>query len=216
MQRWTATAEISRVPDKGDNIYLLSEKGDGSFSGFRDKISWLAQLNFESNKDTVRPLRMERLVSDKNGKLLARESQEFDFRQGKVGYKYINALTGQQTKKEIDFKGDIANRLMLGLYIQKFLENGRRRGTVYILSSEPRLYRVTIRIVGKEEVDVGGSKRQAYKLCLEPELGLLNVLKIVLPKAYVWHSSEPPFEWLRYRGLENDITSPRVEIKALN
>jgi hypothetical protein len=214
-ERWLASAEISCV-DKASNKYMLIEKGQGYFSGFRNRISWVAELEFESTDDAVRPFKAVRHIFDEQGEMLAAEIQEFDFKNNKLVYSYEEFFTERKIKKEFNFQGDIVNRLILGLYIQKFLENGKKEKAVNMFTAEPHLYRINIRVIGKEELSINGQKKIAYKLCLDPDLGLLSVLKTLLPKVYVWHSSLPSFEWLQYKGLENDLSSPRVEIRTLD
>jgi len=120
----------------------------------------------------------------------------------------------KKIEKTFKFKDDIVTRLILGLYIQKFLENGETEKTVELVSSEPQLYKVNIRITGEEKIDINGREKIAYKLCLDPDIGLLNIFKFFISKTYVWHSSVPDFEWLKYVGLENTISSPKVEIRT--
>lgn len=213
-ERWKAATEITHSSDKGEDVYTLIEKGEGYFSGFKGKISWTAKLEFISTKDTVRPLGMEKQIFDEDGKVIARQKQEFDFTNKKTTCSYENLVTKRKTAKVFKFKGDIVNRLILGLYVQKFLENGKREQTVSILSDEPCLYKVNIKVIGEEEIKCNGREKIAYKLSLDPDIGLLNIFKVILPKAYVWHSAAPHFEWLKYVGLENSICSPRVEIRT--
>jgi len=214
-ERWSAETEITRSESGRKDVYTLTEKGKGYYSGFKDKVSWTAVLEFESNDRRVRPLRMEKRTFSEEGGPIALEIQEFDFTDERVTCIHEDLSGGTRREKAFRIKGDIANRLILGLYVQKFLENAIRRREIYMLSSEPRLYRIDIKVVGEEELDINGRERAAYKLCLDPDLGLFNMLKVVLPKAYAWHSAVPKFEWLKYVGLEGSVSSPKVEIRTL-
>lgn len=215
-ERWKADTEIGPSPDGEDDIYVITEKGEGLYSGFKGKVSWTARLKFYAKGNAVRPLEMERDVLGADGEALFRETQLFDHEKGKVVFEKTNACGKKVRHRELRFKGDVVNRLILGMYIQKFLESGKSSGSVELLSGEPGLYKVTIRVAGKETIRVNGRDREAYKLCLDPELGLLSVVKVMLPKAFVWHSAKPEFEWLRYKGLEESLDSPRVEINTLD
>jgi hypothetical protein len=94
------------------------------------------------------------------------------------------------------------------------LERGQREEPLVFLSNEPRLYTVKLKVIGEDDITINGIKKKAFKLCLDPQLGALNFVKTVIPKSYVWHSRTPEFEWLRYRGLENSLGSPMVEITS--
>lgn len=211
-ERWKGETEISHT-DKKD-IYLLTERGKGHFSGFKDRISWTAKLIFLSTEDTIKPLKMEKQTFNQEGKLIVRQTQKFDFTNRKAIYRYENLITKRKMEKVFRFKGDIVSRLVLGLYVQKFLKNGEREQTVSILSDGPSLYRVRIKVIGEEKIECNGRKKMAYKLCLDPDMGLLNIFKFVLPKVYTYHSVTPHYEWLKYIGLESNIASPKVEIRT--
>jgi len=211
-ERWTASTEIVSAPESGNDTYILVEKGAGILSGFKEKVSWEARLEFESTKDIVRPIFMENKVFDDKGGVIFIEKEEFDNKTGKVRCVNEDHRRNKTRRAEFDFKGEIANRLILGLYIQKFLENGLDERALVLLSSEPRLYAVKLKIMGKEDVIINGVKKTAFKICLDPELGIFNFVKTVIPKAYVWHSAAPKFEWLKYSGFESNPGSPLVEI----
>lgn len=215
-QRWQATTEISAPADRQKGHYLLVEKGDGYYSGFKGKVSWVATLDFQSNENIVRPLKMRKEVFDATRQRVALETQEFDYADNTVEIIYEDLVLEKKRQARFKFSGDIANQLILGLYVQKFLEQGKQQTMVEIVSGEPRIYKVRLRQVKKENIDISGRSYAAYKLCLDPELGLLSVAKIFLPKAYVWHSSLPKFEWLKYKGLEASLDSPQVEIRTLD
>ena len=215
-KRWSAETEITRSGGDRQDVYTLTEKGKGYYSGFKGKVSWVAALEFESNENAVKPLRMERRTISEEGEPIALEVQEFDFVNKKVTCIYEDLVKGSKRKKIFKIKGDIANRLILGLYVQKFLENGKKKQTVYMLSGEPSLYKINIKVLDKEKININGREKPAYRLCLDPDLGLFNVLKVILPKAYVWHSAAPKFEWLKYVGLEGSVSSPKVEIRTLD
>ena len=74
------------------------------------------------------------------------------------------------------------------------------------------LYRVTLRVVNKEEVSVNGKKREAYKILIDPEIGFFSPVKAFITKNYEWYSCEPPYEWLKFKGLESSMSSPVVEM----
>jgi hypothetical protein len=211
-ERWSASADIVRAPDKGRDSYVLTEKGAGILSGFKGKVSWEARLEFESTGEMVKPVSMENRVFDSKNKLIVTEREEFDYDANKARHIREDALRKKEKRTEYSFKGDIVNKMILGLYIQKFLEHGREERSLTFLSNEPRLYEVKLKVVNKEEVVINGVSREAFRLCLDPKLGVLDFIKVIIPKAYVWHSAMPKFEWLKYRGLENSLGSPMVEI----
>ena len=208
-QRWFANTEIKH---KQGDVYILAESGEGNYSGFDVKVSWLAELEFESNESIVKPLRMKKYVFNEHGDALVNESQEFDFDKNIVTCVRENIPEKSFKTKKFKFDKDMVNRLLLGLYIQKLLEQGKSQHKVQMVTGEPGFYNIEIKIVDEEIVEINGKAVKAYKICLDPTLGIFDFVKIFLPKAYVWHSANPNFEWLMYKGLEGDINSPRVEV----
>jgi hypothetical protein len=211
-KRWQATAEIR---NKEGNIYVITEKLDGRYYGFKGPISWLAREEFERTGDTVRPIGMDQRIFDQSGKMIAVRRQTFDFTKKVVTCTYDDLTKNTSVTKKFIFNEEVINRLLQGLYVQKFLENGETSKDVQFITLDPALYYLELRVVAKEEIEISGQKRKAYKILFDPQFGIFNPAKVFLPKAVVWHSAEPPFELLKYKGIETSISSPEVEIITL-
>ncbi|MDD5503856.1 MAG: hypothetical protein PHV77_00890 [Candidatus Omnitrophica bacterium] len=211
--RWSAVTDILFSPESEKGVNKIIESGSGIYSGFKDKISWISELRYIDTGSSVKPLNSFTKIFDLSGRLISTEEQVFDFNKNKAFFTRCDTVTGKTSRQEFNFNGDVVNRLILALYVQQFLKTGQESAKVEMLSSEPRLIKCGLYIIGKEEIETGGARTMAYKLCLDPQLGLFNFVKVLIPKAYVWHSAEPDFEWLRYRGLEINLDSPIVEIE---
>ena len=82
----SAVAEIIALPSDLEGLFILTEKGKGRFTGYEDRISWTAKLEFERKKDCIRPLKLENRIFDKDGREIAVETQEFDYKNQKAAY----------------------------------------------------------------------------------------------------------------------------------
>jgi hypothetical protein len=211
-RRWTATAEIRH---KEGDIYTIIEKMKGVYTNYRGEISWVATTDFERTKDAVKPLNMDQRIFNAAGKLIAISKQSFDYDTKVVTCTYEDLVMDTVSKKEFAFTGDIINRLLQGLCGQKLIEAGLASKEMQVISPEPAIYNIRLEMVGRDDIEVNGVKRSAYKLCFDPQLGMFDFVKVFLPKSYAWHSAEPIFEWLRYEGLESGVDSPSVEILSL-
>jgi hypothetical protein len=211
--RWHASTEIFSFSEKGEGVNMLVERGRGVYGGFKEEISWQSELEYIRQDGEIRPVKSRTETFNALKELIYIESQEFDYDSGIATFKGDDKKSGKEYKEVFEIKEDIVNRLMLGLYIQQFLRSGKQEATIQMLSNEPRLTKCRLYIIGEEDIEVAGENRKAYKLCLDPQLGLFNFVKIFIPKAYVWHSSSPDFQWLQYKGLEMNLSSPIVEIK---
>ena len=212
--RWTAKVVIRHLTDDPDDIFVLTEDGTGYYSGFEDQISWTSVLRFKSTDDTVRPIIVEKRVFNKDRELLVIETQEFDYTDKKILCIRQDKVKNRETTREFRFSSDPINRLALSLYLQKLLSNGIRERRVDLLTADPSLVSVDIKIIKEEIVDIHNKELPAFKICLDPNLGLLSIFKVLLPKAYTWHLAEGDFAWLRYKGPESSPTSIKVLIET--
>lgn len=212
-ERWHATSTVVLSEEKDKLVNLLTEKGEGMQSGYEGKISWTTTLEYQILEGSVKPLEMERTVFDEQDQLIAVEYQRFDYSNNKVLFEAENMITKKKIKKEMGFSGDIVNRLSLVIYTKQFLKDGKKEATVTMLTDDPMLFKLKIKVIGTEELDVDHHKEKAYKILLDPQLGMLDVVKIFLPKMYIWNDSGPSFDWLKYVGPETTSKSPIVEIE---
>lgn len=212
---WEAAVTIT--PSDGDPYtYILVEKGKGRFSGYKGESSRKSEMRFISKSGSIRPLGMKSEVFSPEGRLIAETKQEFDPSGASVACCARDLVKGTCRTRSFKLKGDTINRLLTGLYTRQMIEEGGKEKTVNMLSEEPALYRVTLRVTGKETIEVNGRQREAFKVCIDPNIGLLTPVKVFLPKNYTWFSCEPPYEWLKFVGLEESIDSPMVEITTLD
>ncbi len=212
-ERWQAEVDIKKSGREG--VYLLTEKGEGIYTGFDGRIRWKSEMEFESDASGVRPLVCVRRIFDKDGNALAVQTQRFDLEDGKAVIIAEDLAKGTKKQKTFRFKNDPVNRLLLGLYIRKFLERGKRDARIDLFSNEPAHYKVDLRVIDTGKIEINGRQKETFRLCLDPDLGLFGIVKFVLPKAYVWHSTAPEYKWLRYKGLERGPGSPKVEIRTM-
>jgi len=212
-ERWHATSTVVMSGAKDRPIHLLTEKGEGRKNGYNGKVSWTTTLEYEITDDTLRPIEMKTIVFDEDGYLLEVELQKFDHMNNTVLFESKNIPAKKTIRKKMEFKGDIVNRLTLVVYTRHFLKKGKREVTVTMLTNDPKLFKIRIKVIGTEELKVNGYKQNAFKIILDPQLGLMNVAKAFLPKMYIWNDTGPYFDWLKYEGPESSTESSVVVIK---
>jgi len=212
-KRWEGETEIRK---KEGDVYILTEKGEGVYSSFDGPISWVSEMEFESTEENVTPLKLVKRVFESGGNMIRLEKQDYDPANKSVTCLHKDIPRKISRTRHFKFTKDAVNKLLMRPYVQKMLEKGKRIANVQMVSEEPGFYNIDLNVIDIEEVQINGRKKRAYKLQFDPQLGLLNMAKVFFPKAYVWHSSEPEFEWLKYEGLEGDIRSEKVEITIEN
>jgi hypothetical protein len=211
--RWRADA---RITNERPGIYVMVEKAEGIYSSFNGRVSWVARMEFERTEDSIRPISMEKRVFDEKGGLIRLEKQEFDLANNNGICTHKEPKRNVSRTRNFKFNKDVVTRLSLGLYAQKFLESGKTSERLQMVSEEPNVYDIELRLLDKETIEVNGRKVTAYRLSIDPYLGLFGFVKVFLPKAYAWHSAGPKREWLRYAGLEGGINSAKVEVTVVD
>jgi len=208
-ERWRAEAQIKNI---GPDLYLMTEKARGVYSSFTGPVSWVAEMKFWRDEHNVRPVSLDKSVFDQNGKMIRRERQEFDLVNNTAICIHEDPTKNLFRTRKFKFNKNVVTRLSLGFYAQKFLKNGKTSERLQMVSEEPNVYDIELRLLGKEAIRIGGRKVAAYRLCIDPQLGALNFVKNFFPKSYGWHSAVPKYEWLGYEGLEGGLNSEKVEI----
>jgi len=208
-ERWQANTQIRK---KEGDIYILTQKGQGVYSSFNGPISWKSEMEFKSTDETVIPLKLVKRVFDEKGDTIRLEKQDYDPAANKVTCLHRDFPANISREKEFDLTKPAVNKLLLAPYVQKMLSAGKQLSKVQMVSEEPGLYDIDIKVVKTEDVEINDRKVKAIKLQFDPRLGLLNAAKVFFPKSYVWHSALPDHEWLKFQGLEGDISSVKAEV----
>ena len=212
---WEAAVTITPVAGES-GAYMLLEEGKGQYYGFEGETSCRSEMKFKGDKDGIRPAWMKRTVLSGSGKTLLEESQDFGRDGDTVRCVVRDPVRNSEKNRSFNYKGGAINKLLTGLYIRAMLEAGEQHRTVNIVNDEPAIYRLTMKVVGKEKIKVNGSEYEAFKVCIDPNIGLLSPAKAFIPRNYSWFSCEPPYRWLKFRGLETSISSPVVEITSMD
>lgn len=209
-KRWEAEATTRSLGKK--NTYILTEEGNGIYFGFDCPVSWKAETEFSDDGEKIAPLRMKKTVMSADGRTLFEGAQEFDAEKGEVTCLKRWTESGKEVKKSLRYKGDVVNDLLLGRYVKRFLKNGDRQKTFYLVTNDPDIYRIRAAIKDEEELDINGNKVTAYKIKIAPQGGLAAMFA---PPTYVWHLAREKFNWLKYKGAEDTLDSPEVEMETL-
>ncbi|MEW5758255.1 MAG: hypothetical protein AB1755_02115 [Candidatus Omnitrophota bacterium] len=208
--RWQAKAAISSA-DNIASIYKISEEAKGIYSGYDGEITRKTVVFYEkTTDDNYRILKSQTEFFTQDQKLILKELQTYDYANKKVYIEAEDYLKHKAKKGELEIRGQIANKLTLPLQIRKTLLANRKFEPIYFVSSKPALYKVDLRVIKEEELDFNNQKIKAYKILLDPDIGIFNILKFLVTNTFVWFNSDMPYELVKYEGLETDLGSERV------
>jgi hypothetical protein len=207
-RRWTAEWTMEPATEKGLPAVHFTEVGRGQYSGFTEPVSWTTDALWSADR-VFHPLRFEKTVKNSSGKVIATERKIFDPAKGTVDFERKREGYAAETRREATPPDTLAPEGIVG--IMRFLPFDHWQTTkVHLFSSEPKLYEMKIEMKGREHVTTPAGDFDCYKIELVPQLGALNLVKGLFPKAIFWFTVAPPHFWVRYEGPESGAGTPRV------
>lgn len=211
---WEST--VTTAPVKGEpGAYIITEEGKGRYYGFEGETSCRSETKYTGGNEGIRPAWLKRTVLSLSGKTLLEETQDYGTGKDEVRCTVKDFAKGSEKSRSFKYKGGMINKMLTGATVRSMLDAGEKQRVVNIVNEEPAVYSVTIRVEGREKITVNGREQDAFRVCIDPNIGLLSPVKAFIPKNYSWYSCEPPYRWLRFKGLEASISSPVVEMTAL-
>jgi hypothetical protein len=207
-QRWTADWTMEPAIDHGLPAVHFTEVGRGQYSGYNEPISWTIDAVWSSDR-VFRPLRFEKTIKNSSGQVIGTERKIFD--PAKDSVEFVRTREGRATESRHSATpaDTLAPEGIVG--IMRFLPfDNWRPVTVHLFSNEPKLYEMKIEMKGRERVRTPAGEFDCYKIELVPQLGALNLVKGLFPKAIFWFTVAPPHFWVKYEGPESGAGTPHV------
>ena len=207
--RWRNEWTMERSTLNGRRIIRFTERGNGRYSPFEREVRWNVETAWTAEESFL-PLQTERVVTDAAGRRLMRERKSFNFDGGAVEIDREDGPSGPQSRRSIKIPPDTLAVDGIAGALRALPFERPRPFQAHLLSNEPRLYEVSVEARGRERVRTPAGEFECYKVELVPGLGVLNLFRFAIPKAYFWFSVDPTHFWVRYEGLENGRGTPEV------
>ena len=206
-------AAINCKTEEDQGQFTMVERGEGS-SGKYTNIRWEARTIFTLNNGLMQITQSVKQVFNKDGELLETVTKEFDLNAHTAVYRKTAEDGELITERTYPIEGPIVDDINLVHFIRGIYSDGDKRKfeSFYLLSNEPKLYKVNTKFIGQETLSLPGGEYEAMKLQLMADLGALTEIaaKVVTP-TYVWVSKDHPHHWLQYEGLESGRYSTKVK-----
>ncbi len=212
--RWKAEWTLEQITMDGQRVVRFTEAGQGRYSPFHQEVRWTVEAFWKAG-ETFSPLRFEKRVSDLNGRLLVRERKVFDRARGKVRFERQDSVAGTSVTKEMEVPPDTLAVEGIGTALRSLPFDPPRPFRTHLFTNEPALYEVTLQPRGRERVKTEAGEFECYKVELVPNLGLLSMFRVFVPKTYFWFTVAPPHFWVRYQGLESGLKTPHVVMELV-
>ena len=212
--RSNLTSSINRFSRDGKIFYKYTEHGKGDYDKYQD-VTWEIDAEMEEKEDFLYLLYANRIIRDKEGNIIVKYEKQFDYEKRKIHYISSDGKGNIIKKKNFPIKGKTTDNITLSYFLKTFVAHRSDKSyrSFYLISSEPRLYRIQIKVIGSEDLELPIGKIKAVKLRLIPDLGLLTGLSgVFIPPTYVWYTEQPPYIWLQYEGLETGLGSSHVVV----
>lgn len=190
---------------------VIFETGKGRYNGAKEPVFWTIEVHVRRG-DPGRFIHSTRVFTDSTGRELLR-NVERHYDQGQRQVMIMVSEPGPERPRMYEWtvKHDLGVPETLSLLVRHHLNRNFVSFPLTLVTSEPASYRATAYYRGEEEVTVPAGTYRCSKVELKVHLGLWGWLgRVFLPKTYLWHNVEYPFNWVKYEGLEAGLGSPYV------
>lgn len=193
--------------EKGEQYVLIEDNGSGIYGQDKKQKGWKTDAYIKVGPDSVAPYQVKQVIKNEAGKTIVELEKYYDAGAGKVFCK----VNGRP--REFAFHDDLIDREMFGLVLANYPLD-KKEIVLHLLTHEPTLYKITIRYLGNEKVNLAGREIDCYKLEMIPDLGALNLLGAFVPKTYFWYQLAAPHRFVRYEGLESGLGTPYIVMEV--
>lgn len=193
-------------------FHTFSQNGTGNYDKY-ENIAWESFAEMEEKEGFLYVIYSIRTIKDKDGFIIIKHEKHFDYDKQKIYYT-ASDVKGISIKKEtFPMKGLTTDNEALVAFMAFFANhlNDKKYKSFYLISNEPRLYRINIRIMKPEVLEINSVKIDTIKLRLIPDMGLLTgISNALIPPTFIWYTAKTPYKWLKYEGLETGLGSAHI------
>ena len=207
---WKSENSTEKMVQDGKLYLYITEKGEGIYGKDRSFKSWESNAYYLYDGTTVIPDQAKKVYKDEKGNVIQIIEKFYHPEQKTI----IVKVNGQE--RPFEYQDDVVDQDLLATAIGNYPYAEKRDFVFHILTNEPRLYPMNVKYVGEETLTVAGQSVASYKLQMVPDLGALNIFGAFVPKTYFWFSKAPPYNFLRYEGLESGLGTPYIVIETVN
>jgi hypothetical protein len=205
---WTADWGMEPTSVQDQKAVRFTEKGKGRLSTFPQEVEWSIVAVWLAG-DTFLPLDFEKTVTSIDGRPLLIERKHFNHDKRTVRFETIKAGRSPETKT-LEIPEDTLTVEGLAGVLRFATFDQSRPLSAHLLNNEPRVYDVTFELRGKERVKTPAGEFECYKVEMVPHVGVLNLFRPLLPKAFFWFTVPVPHDWIRYEGPESAPGTPNI------
>lgn len=201
---WKSTLAVKKINYQGKPAIFSKETGAGIYGADKKKLNWTSESHYFLEEGRLVPFQSKIIFQDEKGKTIKTLEKSFNLKSKKVTCSLI------RQKRWFDTRVDLIGIEVIGLALSNYPFEEKRDFVFYLLTNEPRVYKMTLKFCGRETINVSGTEFPAYKLEMIPDLGALGIFGAFVPKTYFWFKTTRPHQFLRYEGLESGLGTPYI------
>ena len=193
-------------------VFELYRSGRGKCDKYQN-ITWDTTAQLQEKEGFLYLLNSSCTAKDSQGTTIMRYDKEFDYDKKRITWRQRDAAGNIRKEARFPIKGRTTDDVTLMYFLKTYVANRAAPGyqTYYFLSNEPKLYKVNIKVIGTETINLPVGIKKAIKLKLTGDMGIIDdILDKYVPHTYVWYEDVPPYDWLQYEGLETSMQSANV------
>ncbi len=211
-ERSRLSISLRKISREDQIIYQISSRGKGDYDKYKG-ITWETTSEMEEKQNLLYPLQSITVIKETSGQVDVTHKRRFDYNRKKIFCSLSDIDGNIIEEKTLPLKGLTADSTTMTYVLKTYIahRDEEKCRDFYLLSDKGKLYRVTIKEIGTETLNLSSGKVECIKLRLIPNLGILTgVIGSLIPPTFVWYIDEPPYEWLQYQGLETGIGSTHI------
>jgi hypothetical protein len=197
---------------KPDGVTLIIT-GHGNYDTYTN-IRFVNKSRMEQ-EGIYRPLESESTLYDRQEKKVGGVRISYEYKEERIRFTRLKEDGAVDFERTYFLKGPTCDAVNLPVCFERFYNfyQNQMASDFYLLSSEPKLYKVKIFNRGAERIELFGEEVAARKVQLMADLGPLTGLaaKFIAP-TYFWFTLNSPYRWLKYEGLEKGPDSANIQI----
>jgi len=195
-----------------ESTFELNIIGEGDFNQFKN-IHWKDTTRWIEEDGHMRILKSSKRIFNQSQDVIEEYVKKFDYANQQIKYVKRDSHGKIVKAKTFSIKGPTCDDATLVHFLRVYASQPENQefGHFYLVTNEPRYYKVLIDFKGEDLLKLPLGEIQARKFQLMADLGPLTKLAShMIAPTYVWYANTFPFQWLQYEGLESGHNTANI------
>ncbi|MFH1542823.1 MAG: hypothetical protein ABIE84_07045 [bacterium] len=147
------------------------------------------------------------------GKTVNSSTIEFDWNNLLAYVEWQDFVKSEKKTKTVKLTKNTIIVDELRIFAQNLLRQKQKESTARLLLPNGETINMKVKVQEEiKEVKVNNQPIKYFRVTMKPDLGLIS---LIIPEVDYWFAAEPPYNFVRYSGLQSGPGSPDVIIEAV-